>query len=149
MGKLIFILFTCLLSSCTTIYFRSKGSVPISYSGNPDEQQEVVIERKKDFYFWGTEPESHTVYIDEVVKEEGYSSLSKVIVYKRQDPQDTLIKFLTFGIYVPTGYTIMGFTKSSDAPVLEQRVIPQDILSDKAKSVPNFLNTDSNKPLVK
>ena len=100
------------LMSCTTIHFRSKNSIPVTFSGNPQHQKEVSIEGQRDFYFWGIEPEHHEVFIDEEVKKAGYSGLSKLVIYEQKNPQDMLISFLTFGIYLPRAYTITGFTDS-------------------------------------
>jgi hypothetical protein len=106
--RLLVLLF--LFSACSTIHFRSNNKVPVTFSGNPEHVKEVVIEGKRDFYFWGNSPESHVVYVDEEVQAAGYSGLSKLIVYEHKNPQDILLKFLTLGLYMPTGYTITGYT---------------------------------------
>lgn len=98
------------LGGCTTIHFRSKNSVPVTFEGNPNHRKEVSIVGHRDFYFWGVEPEHHEVYIDEEVRRAGYNGMSKLIVYEHKNPQDILISFLTLGIYMPRGYTITGFT---------------------------------------
>lgn len=99
-----------LISGCTTIHFRSKNSVPVTFEGNPKDQREVSIVGHRDFYFWGVEPREHEVYIDEEVKNAGYNSISKLIIYEHKNPQDILISFLTLGFYLPRGFTITGFT---------------------------------------
>ena len=106
-----------LLASCTTIHFRSNNSVPVSFEGNPKHQKEVSIAGQKNFYFWGTDPEHHEVFIDEEVRNAGYDGISKVIIYENKNPQDILISFLSFGLYLPRAYTITGFTSGS--PVAE------------------------------
>ena len=107
------IVVSSLLSSCTTIHYRSKGSVPISFEGNPTHQKEVSISGRKDFYFWGIRPDEQEVFLDDEVKRAGLDGLSKVIVYEHKNPQDTLISFLTLGLYIPKGYTITGFTSGA------------------------------------
>lgn len=102
--------------SCTTIHFRSQNTIPVSFEGNPKHQKEVSIEGHKDFYFWGIEPEHHEVFIDEVVRKAGYDGISKLVIYEQKNPQDMLISFLTFGMYLPRGYTITGFTSGSMLP---------------------------------
>ncbi len=106
-----------LLASCTTIHFRSNNSVPVSFEGNPKHQKEVSIAGQKNFYFWGTDPEHHEVFIDEEVRNAGYDGISKVIIYENKNPQDILISFLSLGLYLPRAYTITGFTSGS--PVAE------------------------------
>ena len=102
-----------LLASCTTIHFRSKNSVPVTFEGNPNHQKEVSIEGKRDFYFWGNEPEQTEVFVDEEVYKAGYDGMSKVIIYEQKNPQNILISFLTFGLYMPRAYTITGFVSNT------------------------------------
>ena len=105
-----------LMVSCSTIHFRSNNSIPVTFEGNPNHQKKIEISQKRDFYFWGVEPEHESVYVDEEVRKAGYNSISKVIIYEHKHPWDIAIKFLTFGIYMPTGFTITGFTSDSDTP---------------------------------
>ncbi len=110
--------FILLLSSfsCTTIHFRSHNSVPVSFDGNPKHQKEVSITGHQDFYFWGSKPENHEVFIDEEVRKAGYDSISKLIIYEQKNPQDIVISFLTLGIYLPRAYTITGYTSGNMLP---------------------------------
>jgi hypothetical protein len=110
------LLIAVLLSSCTTIHFRSKNSVSVSFEGNPKHQKEVSIIGHRDFYFWGLNPEEHVVYIDEDVRAAGHDGISKLIIYEHKNPQDILISFLTFGLYMPRGYTITGFSSGKTIP---------------------------------
>ena len=110
------------VSSCTTIHFRSKNTVPVSFEGNPKHQKEVTITGKRDFYFWGVEPEEHEVFIDEEVRKAGFDGLSKLIIYEQKNPQDILISFLTLGLYLPRAFTITGYTSG--------QMIPEDLDMD-------------------
>jgi hypothetical protein len=114
-----------LLASCTTIHFRSKNSIPVSFEGNPDHQKEVSIAGRKDFYLWGMEPEEQEVFIDEEVKKAGYDGISKVIIYEQKNPQDMLVSILTFGLYLPRGYTITGFTSVASDTAQTETVNPE------------------------
>lgn len=116
MKKLSCLVLMGLLSSCTTIHFRSKNTIPVTFDGNPKHQKEVSIVGHRDFLFWGLEPEEHEVFIDEEVRKAGYDGISKLIVYEQKNPQDILISFLTFGLYLPRGYTITGFTSGTMIP---------------------------------
>ena len=102
MNKLPGLFFLLIFASCTTIHFRSNNSVPVTFEGNPKHQREVSIVGQKNFYFWGVDPEHHEVYIDEEVRGAGYESISKLIIYEHKNPQDILISFLTFGLYMPS-----------------------------------------------
>lgn len=104
------------LTSCTTIHFRSKNSIPVSFEGNSQHQKEVSIEGMRHFYFWGADPEHHEVFIDEEVRAAGYDGISKVIVYEQKSSQNNLISFLTLGLYLPRSYTITGFTSGNMLP---------------------------------
>jgi hypothetical protein len=116
MKKLITLAVLLNVVGCTTIHFRSNQSIPVSFEGNPKHQKEVSIVSTRDFYFWGINPEHHEVIIDEEVRKAGYDSISKLIIYEQKNPQDILISFLTFGIYLPRGYTITGFSSGHTAP---------------------------------
>ena len=104
------------LASCTTIHFRSNHSVPVSFDGNPEHQKEVSILSKRDFYWWGADPDHHTVFIDEEIRKAGYDGISKLVIYEQKSPQENLISFLTLGIYMPRSYTITGFTTGKMLP---------------------------------
>ncbi len=116
MKSISLILVAGFLAGCTTIHFRSNNSIPVSFTGNPEHRKEVSIEGKRDFYFWGIEPDHQEVLIDEEVRKAGYDGLSKVIVYEQKSPSETLISFLTFGFYLPRSFTITGFTSSNIIP---------------------------------
>jgi hypothetical protein len=102
--------------SCTTTQFRSKNTIPVSFEGNVNHRKEVVIEGHRYFYFWGLNPEEHIVYVDDEVRKAGYDGISKVIIYEQKNPQDMLISFLTFGLYLPRGFVITGFTSGEMIP---------------------------------
>lgn len=110
MKNLLGLVFLFSAVSCTTIHFRSNGSVPVTFEGNASHRKEVEISGHRHFYFWGVEPDHHEVYIDEEVRNAGYNGLSKAIIYEQKSPQDILISFLTFGLYMPRAWTITGFT---------------------------------------
>lgn len=116
MKHISFLVLAGLISSCTTIHFRSNNSVPVSFTGNPEHRKEVSIEGKRDFWFWGIEPDHQEVFIDEEVRRAGFDGLSKVIVYEQKSPQETLISFITFGFYLPRSYTITGYTSGNTIP---------------------------------
>lgn len=112
--KIILSLF--LVASCTTIHFRSKNSIPVSFEGNPKHQKEISIVGHEKFYFWGTDPDEKEVFIDEEVRKAGYDGISKLVIYEHKNPQDILISFLTLGFYIPRGYTITGFASGNMLP---------------------------------
>ena len=116
MNNIFSFLFLLISVSCTTIHFRSHQSVPVSFEGNPKHLKEVSISGKHHFYFWGVKPEYHEVFIDEEVRKAGYESISKLIIYEQKNPQDILISFLTFGLYLPRAYTITGYTSGNILP---------------------------------
>ena len=102
--------------SCTTIHFRSNNTIPVSFEGNPKHLKEVSVSGSRHFYFWGVNPEHHEVFIDEEVRKAGYESISKLIIYENKNPQDILISFLTFGLYMPRAFTITGFSTGNTLP---------------------------------
>lgn len=126
MKTILFLILLGSLTSCTTIHFRSNNSVPVTFEGNPKQQKEVSIVGHRNFYFWGLDPEEHVVYIDEEVKNAGYDGISKLIVYEHKNPQDMLVSILTFGLYLPRGFTITGFTSANVLPEEVPEVSPKN-----------------------
>lgn len=120
MTKLFSLAALLLASSCATIHFRSNQTIPITFEGNPNHQKEVVIEGRRDFFFWGNDPEFSVVFVDDEVRRAGHGALSKTIIYEHKNPQDILIAFLTLGIYMPKGYTITGYTDGGAAAPIVQ-----------------------------
>jgi hypothetical protein len=114
--KILSLFFLVAFAGCTTIHYRSKNTIPVSFEGNSKHQKEVFIEGHRHFYFWGVEPEHHEVFIDEEVRKAGYDGISKLVIYEQKNPQDTLISFLTLGFYLPRGYTITGFASGNTIP---------------------------------
>lgn len=110
------------ITGCTTIHFRSNNTIPISFTGNPQHQKEVVVQGKRNFYWWGTDPDFAVVFVDDEIKRAGYSALSKAIIYEQKNPYDILISFLTFGVYLPRAWAITGFTEgaSTSTPEIKQ-----------------------------
>ena len=116
MKKLPGIIFLMFAASCTTIHFRSHNSIPVSFDGNSKHQREITVTGKHHFYFWGVNPEFHEVLVDEEVRKAGYESISKLIIYEQKNPQDILISFLTFGLYMPRAWTITGYSSGNLLP---------------------------------
>ena len=124
MKKLSMLLLLSIITSCTTIHFRSNNSIPVSFDGNPKHTKEISVSGIRHFYFWGSSPEHHEVFIDEEVRQAGYDGISKLIIYEQKNPQDNIISFLTLGLYLPRAYTITGFSSGN--------MLPQD-LEDEAE----------------
>jgi hypothetical protein len=125
MNMMLAVILAGTMVGCTTTHYRSNNTVPVSFSGNPEHRKEVSISGKRDFYFWGLSPDQHEVFIDEEVRKAGFDGISKVIIYEQKNPQEMLISFLTFGLYLPRAFTITGFTSG--------RMLPDD-LEDPAPS---------------
>lgn len=116
MKNIIFLVLLGLMASCTTIHFRSKNTIPVSFEGNPKHRKEISVVGHRSFYFWGLEPDEHEVFVDEEVRKAGHDGISKVVIYEQKNPQDILISFLTFGLYLPRGFTITGFSSGELLP---------------------------------
>jgi hypothetical protein len=116
MKNLFFLVLGLSLVSCTTMHFRSGGTVPVSFDGNPSQTKLIEISGDRNFMFWGIDPDHHTVLIDEVVREAGYDGISKVVVYEPKSPENNLISFLTLGIFLPRSYVVQGYVSDKTIP---------------------------------
>tara|TARA_B100000886_G_scaffold161836_1_gene110343 strand:- start:997 stop:1353 length:357 start_codon:yes stop_codon:yes gene_type:complete len=100
-----------LLTSCTTLSFKSYGeySIFLGPKKGHGEIQEYVGE--KDFYLWGVIPFEHTVYIDNVMKEFDFYSIANVEVEEYQSFKNFVLSVLSLGLYVPRNYKVKFYGK--------------------------------------
>ena len=111
LGKIsLFVILTTTVG-CSSILFRSRNKVPVSFDYNPSHQKEVTIKGRKKFYLWGVIPDKHIVYVDEVIDKAGFDEVSKLEIQEERDAKDILIGIMTFGLYIPKSYTINAFTE--------------------------------------
>lgn len=103
-------IFITLQSGCTTIHYRSTGKVPVQLHSSPNFTKESSFSGKRDFFLWGQIPKAHHVFIDEEAIDHGIMGLSKVSIEEKSTFVDTLISFLSMGLYTPRSYTITGFS---------------------------------------
>ncbi len=110
---LIFLILIFFTASCSNVHyrFRQKSTYPVKFTGDPSDTHEVTIAVKKEFLLWGLVPKHDTVYLDQVVEDAGYPSLSKLIIYEKRTTEDILLSIITFGFYVPRTIMITGFTE--------------------------------------
>lgn len=105
------ILFSIFFLSCSTIHFKSRGSIPLNFSPESGSLKEVEIKGTKEFYLGGFIPYRHDIFIDEEVAKAGYSNLSKINIDATNTVGNMLISVVTLGFYCPRQYVIKGFTK--------------------------------------
>jgi len=98
------------VTSCSTIVYRSKGRIPISFNKSNNHRREIILRGKKDFYLWGLIPNRHYVYIDEIARDSGLKELSRVEIYGIKTIKDSIFTILSFGLYVPSSYQIEAMT---------------------------------------
>lgn len=113
MSKLfvLFLFSCCFFTSCSTIRFRSKGSIPLNFSSEAGATKEVAVKGSKEFFLGGFIPYHHDVFIDDEVYKAGHSNLSKVMIDDTNSLKNMAISFVTLGFYCPREYVIKGFTK--------------------------------------
>ena len=110
LNKLILIMILLFSSSCSTIVYRSKGRIPISFDKTNTHRREIILRGKKEFYLWGLIPNRHYVYIDEVAKQAGMKELSRVEISENNTFADNLLTILTVGLYAPASYQVEAMT---------------------------------------
>jgi hypothetical protein len=111
-SKLIWLTILLLVMSCSTIVYRSKGRVPITFDKNNKHRREVILKGSKDFYLWGLVPNRHYVYIDELAQEADLKELSRVEVYEQMTTKDSIFSFLSLGLYSPASFQVEAMTIS-------------------------------------
>ena len=98
--------FVLLLSSCTTLTFKSYGEFPI-YIGPKKHHGEIhFFEGEKDFYLWGIIPYEHKVYIDDILKKSDFLSVANVEFEEYQSVKNFAFSVLSLGLYVPRNYRV-------------------------------------------
>jgi hypothetical protein len=108
LSKLI-ILFV-LITSCTTVHFKSGGQLELYVGGKVDHVKKVVAKGKSEFYLFGIIPsKSHTIYIDEVLFKAGMKSAANISIFEYQTAEDMWISFFSMGFYIPTRYKIWAY----------------------------------------
>lgn len=110
LGKISLFVFLTTMLGCTSILYRSRGKIPTSFDYNPAHPREIVIKGEKKFYLWGLIPNTHYVYIDEVIDRAGFEEVSKIEIQEEREAKNMLISILTFGLYIPKSYTINANT---------------------------------------
>lgn len=105
------IILSSFFSSCSTIRFRSRGSIPLSFNSETGNSKEVEIKGSKEFYLGGFIPYHHDVFLDEEISKAGYTTLSKISLDDTNTLKNMLISVGTLGFYCPRQYIIKGLTK--------------------------------------
>lgn len=105
------IFFSFFIISCSTIHYKSRGSVPVYLSNETNHSKEVEIKGTREFFLGGFIPYHHDVLLDEEVSRAGYSSLAKISIDDTNTIKNMLISFGTLGFYCPRQYIIKGFSK--------------------------------------
>lgn len=98
------------LSSCSSIDIVSSSKIDVSMNEREEYTNEVELEVDKEFFLYGLVPSTHTLYIDEILKDAGVDSVSNLQVKKVRKTKNGLWALFTFGLYVPETYVIKAKT---------------------------------------
>ncbi|MBT3586258.1 MAG: hypothetical protein HN509_15230 [Halobacteriovoraceae bacterium] len=110
-----FLLLITFLSGCTTIHYRTKGNIAAAIAPKNEHKHRVEIKGKKEFYLWGLLPANQVVYVDDEMANAGLISAANIRISEFQTRSDFIYGLISFGMYVPKSYKIVGFgVKSSD-----------------------------------
>lgn len=108
--KILIALLLIFLSGCASVHFLSGNEIPVTLDKNPKHTKKIRIEGMSKFYFGGIYPKKHDVFIDKEVKDAGYNEISSVVIHEERSFSNSILKFITLGIYIPTEHTIEGYT---------------------------------------
>lgn len=105
------LIFSILMSSCTTIHYRSRGHIPVFYSGKREHRKEFTHSENLEFYFWGLYPKSHVIYLDDVGKTHGMEAISKFEIEEFSTTGDFFKSIFSLGMFIPRRLKISGYGK--------------------------------------
>ena len=95
--------------SCAQVEYRSRGKIPLRFDVVQGDDLKIKIDRKIDYYLWGTYPKKHVFYLDEIVQSDGNTSLSRLEIFEHMTWSDYLLTVLFLGVYHPRTLTINGY----------------------------------------
>lgn len=98
------------LSGCASVHFLSSNEIPVTLDKNPKHTKKIKIEGMSKFYFGGIYPKKHKVLVDKELKDAGYKEVSSLVIHEERSFSNSLLKFITLGIYIPTEHTLEGYT---------------------------------------
>lgn len=96
------------LGSCTNMYVRSRGFMPISVSKKAEYQKRIEVDGQKEFYLWGIVDNDNTVNLDEVFFDAGLVRGSLVEFTEYQSIENFLKAIFSFGFYIPKNYKVIA-----------------------------------------
>ena len=109
MNKSIFIFFILLSISCSQIKIKSSTQSKVSFKKEINAKENILIIKDKDYFLWGLIP-THELDIGKVLVNKGYTNISSLEISSERNLKNTVLTFLTFGVYCPETYIIKGNT---------------------------------------
>ncbi|MCO4793954.1 MAG: hypothetical protein KC493_09590 [Bacteriovoracaceae bacterium] len=104
------VIFIGLISSCTTVHYRSSGKMEVTLAARDKHEHRVEAIGHKEFYLWGKIPnDDHTVMLDKVLWNQGLVSAASLNITEYQTLKDMLVSWITLGMYIPIRYKIVAF----------------------------------------
>jgi hypothetical protein len=108
--KCLFILFLGLISSCTTVHYRSSGKMEVTLAARDKHDHRAEAIGHKEFYLWGRIPDKdHTVFIDKELWNQGLVSAASLNITEYQNFTDMIVSWLSLGMYIPVRYKIVAY----------------------------------------
>ncbi len=95
------LVYVLLVSSCARIEYRTKNSIPLSFSTNQTSSEVFEIEKKIQFFVWGLSPSRHFIDVDLVLADGGVKEANKLHIHEFMSWTDKLVSLITLGLFVP------------------------------------------------
>ncbi len=97
------------LTSCSTIEYRSRGTIPVFISPRPKHHVKVEASGTLKFYLCGLIPQKQVVNVDKDLSDTGIMSATQLELYEFIRPEDLFWSLLTFGVYTPKSYRLSAY----------------------------------------
>ncbi len=104
--KLFFIAF--IITSCSSIHFKSSDTIPVSFKHINSESEDVSVNIEKSFYLWGLLPNEASIDVDKAFEARDLDEVSHLSIKEIKTVKKVLWAFLSVGLYYPQTYQISG-----------------------------------------
>jgi len=105
-----FSLILLLSFGCSSIKVHSSHKVDVSMNEREEYTKEIELEVDKEFFLYGLIPTTHTLDVDEILKDAGVDSVSDLKVVRVRRGKNITWSLISLGFYTPETYVLKAKT---------------------------------------